>query len=106
MASRKALWGDRLWELDELCCGRCVCDQAMAKVPMAQTAKAWICAGIVCLPKLPILALQGLHPGGHVRCQARLAPGVDIDPLHPLIERLRRTADLAAIDTTAAQREA
>jgi transposase InsO family protein len=45
-------------------------------------------------PKLPVLALQGLHFGSHVRSQTRLVPAVDLGLLHPLIECLRRAADL------------
>jgi hypothetical protein len=48
-------------------------------------------------PKLPVLALQGLHFGSHVRSQTRLVPAVDLGGEQPI---------LAAIDTTAAQREA
>src|SRR3984885_11095867 len=49
---------------------------------------------LVGLTELAVLSLQGLELGGHVRGQARLAPAVSLGPANPLMQRLRRAADL------------
>src|ERR1700733_452169 len=49
---------------------------------------------LVGLTEPAVLSLQGLELGGHVRGQARLAPAVSLGPANPLIQRLRRAADL------------
>ena len=49
---------------------------------------------LVGLTEPAVLSLQGLELGGHVRGQARLAPAVSLGPANPLMQRLRRAADL------------
>src|SRR6202042_3154610 len=49
---------------------------------------------LVGLTEPAVLSLQGLELGGHVRGQARLAPPVSLGPANPLMQRLRRAADL------------
>ena len=50
---------------------------------------------LVGLAKLTVLPLQGLELGGHIRGQAKLAPAVSLGLADPLMQCLRRAADLA-----------
>lgn len=60
----------------------------------------------VSLPKLAVLPLEGLQLLGHVGRNAGSLPAVDLGPLDPVVQRLGVQPILAAIEVTAAQREA
>lgn len=61
--------------------------------------------GRVGLPQLPVLSLQGFQLLGDLGGKAGADAAIHLRLLHPLIERLRRAADLAAIEDTTAQRD-